>query len=112
MKECVQALETAERESISRDQMWRAGTLHLKGEALSAQGESAESCFRAALDIARAQQAKSLELRAAVSLARLLQEQQRLDEARGLLAPLYGWFTEGLDTPDLKDAKALLATLA
>ena len=60
---------------------------------------------------ARRQQAKSLELRAAASLARLWGEQGRRGEARGLLAPVYGWFTEGFDTPDLKDAKALLDEL-
>jgi predicted ATPase len=70
-----------------------------------------ENSFVRALDVARRQQAKSLELRAAASLARLWGEQGRRGEARDLLAPVYGWFTEGFDTPDLKDAKALLNEL-
>jgi len=72
----------------------------------------AETCFRQALDIARQQQAKSLELRAAMSLSRLWQQQGQRAEAYQLLAPIYGWFTEGFDTADLQDAKALLDTLA
>jgi predicted ATPase len=72
----------------------------------------AESCFRQALEVARCQGAKSLELRAAMSLARLGQQQGKDAEARALLAPLYGWFTEGFDTADLQDAKALLEALA
>ena len=74
--------------------------------------ERAEARFQHAFDIARGQQAKSLELRAATSLARLSRDQGRRAEAYGLLAPLYGWFTEGFDTADLKDAKALLDELA
>jgi predicted ATPase len=61
--------------------------------------------------VARGQQAKALELRAALSLTRLWQQQGKQDEASKLLAPLYGWFTEGFDTPDLQEAKALLAEL-
>jgi predicted ATPase len=71
----------------------------------------AEACFLKAIDIARTQQAKSLELRAAMSLARLWQHQGKQAEARELLAPIYGWFTEGFDTADLHDAKALLNEL-
>jgi predicted ATPase/class 3 adenylate cyclase len=71
-----------------------------------------EACFHQALAIARQQQAKSWELRAAVSLARLWQQQGKRDEARELLAPLYGWFTEGFDTADLQKAKTLLDALA
>jgi predicted ATPase len=70
-----------------------------------------EACFRQALNIARQQQAKSLELRAATSLARLLQAQGKRAEARQMLTESYGWFTEGFDTPDLQEAKALLAAL-
>jgi predicted ATPase len=68
----------------------------------------AQACFQRALDVARHQQAKSLELRAAMSLARLWQQQGRRAEAHALLAPIYGWFTEGFDTADLQEAKALL----
>ena len=71
-----------------------------------------ELCFRQALDIARRQQAKSLELRAAISLSRLWQQQGKRDEARELLVPVYGWFTEGFDTADLQEAKALLEELS
>jgi predicted ATPase len=72
----------------------------------------AETCFRQALDIARRQEAKSLELRAATSLARLWQQQGKRAGAYELLAPIYGWFTEGFDTADLQEAKALLEALA
>jgi predicted ATPase len=72
----------------------------------------AETCFHRALDIARHQQAKSLELRAAMSLSRLWQHQGKRAAAYDLLAPTYGWFTEGFDTADLQDAKALLEALA
>ena len=72
----------------------------------------AEAYFDRALAVAREQQAKSLELRAAMSMARLWRDQGKRDEARDLLAPVYGWFTEGFDTLDLKEAKALLEQLA
>ena|SRR5215211_8049962 len=88
----------------------------LKGELLLQQdagsGDEAETCFCQALDVARCQQAKSLELRAAMSLARLWQRQGKRDEARQLLADVYGWFTEGFDTADLREAKTLLEELA
>jgi predicted ATPase len=71
----------------------------------------AETCFHQALDIARQQQAKALELRAAMSLSRLWQQQGKRDEARELLAPVYGWFTEGFNIADLQEAKALLEAL-
>jgi predicted ATPase len=64
------------------------------------------------VEVARKQQAKSLELRAATSLARLGRDQGKRTEARGLLAPIYGWFTEGFDTADLKEAKALTEELS
>jgi len=84
-----------------------------KGQLLLRQGysEVAEELYRKALSIAEEQGAKLWELRAAVSLARLRRDQGRHAEARDLLAPIYGWFTEGFDTPDLKDAKALLDEL-
>ena len=72
----------------------------------------AEACFERALSVARMQQAKSWELRAAMSLARLWRDQGKVQQARELLAPVYGWFTEGFDTRDLKEAKALLEELA
>jgi len=71
----------------------------------------AEACFRKAIEIARRQQAKSLELRAVVSLSRLWQKQGKKKEARRMLAKIYGWFTEGFDTVDLQEAKALLEEL-
>ena len=86
----------------------------LDGDLVLATGgapEEAAARYQQALDIARAQEAKSFELRAATSLARLWRDQGRHAEARDLLAPLYAWFSEGLDTGDLKDAKALLDEL-
>jgi predicted ATPase len=71
----------------------------------------AEACYLKALEVARAQEAKSLELRAACDLASLWAEQGQRGEARDLLAPVYGWFTEGFDTADLKEAKTLLNKL-
>src|SRR5262249_23502127 len=72
----------------------------------------AEACFHKAIEIARQQQAKSLELRATVSLTRLWQQQGKKEEARQMLAEIYGWFTEGFDTADLQEAKALLEELS
>ena len=74
--------------------------------------EAAERCFGKALTVARQQSAKIWELRASTSLARLLRDQGKRVEARNLLVPVYGWFTEGFDTLDLKEAKALLDALA
>ena len=90
-----------------------AELLRLKGELLLSNDETqAESLFRRALEVAQGQEARSLELRAATTLARLWQCQGKKDEARELLRPIYDWFTEGFDTQDLKDAKALLDELA
>jgi predicted ATPase len=72
----------------------------------------AEACFLKALEISQKQQAKSLELRATTSLARLWQQQGKRAEAHRMLSEIYGWFTEGFDTKDLQEAKALLAELA
>ena len=72
---------------------------------------NAEAYFNRALTVARAREAKSWELRAAMSMARLWRDQDKSRQARELLAPVYGWFTEGFDTADLKDAKALLDEL-
>jgi predicted ATPase len=93
---------------------WFAAELYRhKGQLLQRQGQSeaAEELYRKALSIAEEQGAKLWELRAVASLARLRRDQGRKAEARDLLAPVYGWFTEGFDTPDLKDAKALLDEL-
>ena len=81
-----------------------------KGYLLQLSGRpfEAEACFRQAIEVARRQEAKSWELRATLSLSRLLHEQGRSEEARQLLSEIYNWFTEGFDTPDLKEAKALL----
>ena len=84
------------------------GEFLLRQEAAEVACREAEACFRRALAIARRQQAKSLELRAAMSLTRLYQKQDRQAEARPMLAECYDWFTEGFDTPDLQEAKALL----
>ena len=85
----------------------------LKGRLLLRQGQAnlADELYRKALAIAEKQQAKLWELRAALSLARLRRDQGQATAARDLLAPIYGWFTEGFDTADLKDAKALLDEL-
>jgi class 3 adenylate cyclase/tetratricopeptide (TPR) repeat protein len=89
-----------------------AELLRLKGELLLSKDEAeAESHFRRALHVARAQEARSFELRTATNLAHLWQKQGRKEDARQLLAPIYAWFTEGFDTLDLKDAKTLLEEL-
>jgi predicted ATPase len=88
----------------------------VRGGLLLAHGASnaalAEKSFRTAIEIARKQKAKSWELRATTSLARLLMKQRKRDKARAMLAEIYNWFTEGFDTADLKDAKVLLGELA
>ena len=98
------------------ERWWEAERHRLKGELLFQDGKEhkwseAEECFRQALGVARRQQAKSLELRAAMSLARLRQQQGKRQEAHDLLAPIYHWFTEGFDTADLQEARALLEAL-
>jgi predicted ATPase len=96
----------------SEARLWEAELHRLRGELLLRQTvapvEEAEVCFQQALAVARRQQAKSWELRAAMSLARLWQQQGKRVEARELLAPIYGWFTEGFDTADLREGQALL----
>ena len=98
------------------ERYWEAELYRLKGELLLASSAAhhteAETGFRQALDVARHQQAKSLELRAAMSLSRLWQRQGKHTEAHDLLAPIYGWFTEGFDTADLQEAKGLLEELS
>jgi predicted ATPase len=111
---------------INDERWWEAELYRLKGQLTlqQVQGSSfkfqippnpqaeAEACFLKAIEIAKKQQAKSWELRAATSLARLWQQQGKREEARQMLAEVYDWFTEGFDTADLKDAKALLDALA
>jgi len=94
--------------------MWDAELHRLTGAVLLAENKlvEGEASLQQAICIAQAQQAKSLELRAARDLARLWGEQGRRTEGRDLLAPVYGWFTEGFDIADLKEAKALLDQLA
>jgi hypothetical protein len=96
------------------ERYYYAETLRIKGWLLSLQGDSAgaERAYIASLAWARTQHAKSWELRTATSYARLLRDQGRVREARDMLAPIYGWFTEGFDTKDLKEAKSLLVELA
>ena len=98
------------------ERWWEAEVCRLRGVLLLRQTGTpqaeAEACFQQALDVARRQQTKSLALRAAMSLARLWQQQGKWTEAHELLAPIYGWFTEGFDTADLQEAKALLEELS
>ena len=96
------------------ERWWEAELHRLRGLLLMARRDmpGADATLQRAIDLARVQQAKSLELRAATSLAGLWGEQGRRAEAADLLAPVYGWFTEGFDTADLKEAKALLEELA
>jgi predicted ATPase len=98
------------------DRWWEAESARLRGVLLLRQtgtlAAEAETWLRRALDVACRQEAKSLELRAAMSLARLWQQQGKPAEARALLAPVYSWFTEGFDTADLQEAKALLEVLS
>jgi predicted ATPase len=107
LDEALAAMEKTE-ERFSEAELYR-----LKGELLLAatNAAAAAACFHQALDIARRQQAKSLELRAAVSLSRLWRPQGKQAEAYEVLAPIYGWCTEGFDIADLQDAKALLEAL-
>jgi predicted ATPase len=108
--------EALEEVQNKEEHLYEAEVYRLKGELLrqdlAAHQREAEACFQRALDVARHQQAKSLELRAAMSLSRLWHRQGKRAEARELLAPIYGWFTEGFDTADLQEAKTLLAELS
>ena len=113
LRTVAEALAFVER---TEERYYEAELYRLQGELLLQQSPDnateAAACFHRALDVSRNQAAKSWELRAATSLARLWQQQGKNAEARELLAPVYGWFTEGFDTADLKDAKALLDTLS
>jgi predicted ATPase len=108
-----EALTIAETDS---DRYWEAETHRLRGELALRKSESnlveAEACFERATEVARQQSARWWELRATISLARLLASQGRREEARGRLVEIYDWFTEGFGLPDFKDAKALLDELS
>jgi len=108
--EAMTAIETTKQRWCEAEVNRTAGTIALKSPKPDT--AKAEAYFKRALAVARKQQAKSWELRAAMSMARLWRDQGKRDAARDLLAPVYGWFTEGFDTLDLKDAKAFLDDLA
>ena len=108
--EATTAMETTKERWCEADVHRMAGEIALNSPERDA--TKVEACFECALAVARQQQAKSWELRAAMSLARLWRDQGKVREARELLAPVYGWFTEGFDTRDLKEAKGLLEELA
>src|SRR5262249_24854216 len=107
--------EALTRVDTTRDRWYEPEIYRLKGALLLQQSADnhaeAQACFYHSLDVARTQQVKSLELRTAVSLSRLWLAQGKYAEGRELLAPIYGWFTEGFDTADLQEAKALLKEL-
>jgi predicted ATPase len=114
----VEALAAVDRH---KERFYEAELYRLKGQLMLAQSsvqslasnvqKEAEECFWKAIEVARRQQAKSLELRAVMSLSRLWQQQGRQKDAHEMLAEIYGWFTEGFDTKDLQEAKALLEEL-
>jgi predicted ATPase len=108
LAEAAQIIDGTDERSAEAD-------LHrLRGDLLNASGDqtAAEKSYGTAISVAQRQSAKLFELRAAISLARLWRDQGKRTEARDLLAPIYGWFTEGFDTPVLRDARALLDELA
>jgi predicted ATPase len=113
LRALAEALAVAEE---NEDRQHEPEKYRVKGELLLRQDDSyvaeVQNCFQRAIEIARQQSAKSYELRATMSLARLLTSQGRRDEARAMLADIYGWFTEGFDNADLKDAAALLDELS
>jgi predicted ATPase len=110
LAEALAAFETTGRGDMLAEAYRLQGELHLRQDVPDV--AQAEACFQQALATARRQQAKSWELRAAMSLSRLWQQQGKRVEAHALLAPIYGWFTEGFDTIDLQEAKALLEELS
>jgi predicted ATPase len=97
----------------TNERYWESELFRLKGELLLLDGEvsGGEACMNRAIEIAQKQKAKSLELRAAMSLSRLWKQQGKKTQAQKVLGEIYNWFTEGFDTPDLKEAKALLDDL-
>jgi predicted ATPase len=110
IEEAVAFVETNKERWYEAELHRMAGDIALRSPRQDA--AQAQAYFERALAVARAQQAKSWELRAAMSMARLWRDQGKREQAREVLAPVYGWFTEGFDTLDLKQAKALLAELA
>jgi predicted ATPase len=110
LAEAVAHVDSTGEQTYTAEGYWLQGELLLR-QTIPDEAQ-AETCGHQALDIARHQQTKSWELRAATSLARLWQQQGKRAQARELLAPIYGWFTEGFDTADLQEAKALLDALA
>ena len=108
-------MDMAAGRAATKERRWEAEVNRIAGEVARASSQpdeaAAEGYFDRALTVARQQQAKSWELRAAMSLALLWRDQGKVQQARELLAPVYGWFTEGFDTRDLKEAKALLQEL-
>jgi predicted ATPase len=110
LAEALAVMDTTEPRFYGAELYRLKGTLLLKQTVPDA--SQAKACFQQALDIARNQQAKSWEIRAALSLARLWHRQDKRAEAHELLAPIYGWFTEGFETADLQEARALLGQLA
>jgi len=110
IREAATAVETTKETWYEAEIQRRAGEFALMSPEPDA--TKTEAYFARALAVARAQQAKSLEIRAAMSLAQLWRDQGKRQQAHDLLAPVYGWFTEGFDTLDLKEAKALLDELA
>jgi predicted ATPase len=110
LAEAVTRMATTEMRWSEAEMSRLEGALRL--QLASPEIPQAEACFQQALEMAPRQEAKALELRAAVSLSRLWQRQGKRGAARQLLAPIYSWFTEGFDTPDLQEAKALLEQLS
>jgi predicted ATPase len=114
LPDAFELIDEALQATEASGERWSEAELyHIKGRLLRARGGYGESeiSFRKSIEIARKQNARGLELRAATSLAGLFHDQNRCVDARDVLAPIYNWFTEGLDTPDLVDAKALLDQL-
>jgi predicted ATPase len=111
LQQLVDAISVSDR---TQTRYYEAEMHRVRGELFLSMHDNgaAEASFRKAISVAQHQSAKTWELRAAMSMARLWRDQGKRDEARELLAPVYGWFTEGFDTRDLKEAKGLLQELA
>ena len=111
LTEALTLVDTTGEAHIAAHLYWLKGKLLLAQHGAPPESRAGEVCLQQALDVARGQQAKALELQAAVSLSRLWQRQGKREEARQLLAPIYGWFTEGFETADLQEAKTVLGAL-